>query len=81
MSRHRTVEIDLRDRRYPIHVGAGIIGEHGRFAPHVGDRHVFVVTNETVAPSASIGCVLPSRMHPPSIHTSSRTASNKSRPR
>ena len=47
----RTVEIDLgAARRYPIHVGAGIIGERRLFAPHVGDRHVFVVTNETVAP-------------------------------
>ncbi len=46
----RTVEIDLGERRYPIHVGAGIIGERGLFAPHVGDRHAFVVTNETVAP-------------------------------
>ena len=46
----RTVEIDLGARRYPIHVGAGIVGERGRFAPHVGDRHAFVVTNRTVAP-------------------------------
>ena len=46
----RTVEIDLGERRYPIHVGAGIIGERRLFAPHVGGRHAFVVTNETVAP-------------------------------
>ena len=46
----RTVEIDLGARRYPIHVGAGVIGERRLLAPHVGDRHVFVVTNETVAP-------------------------------
>ena len=46
----RTVEIDLGERRYPIHVGAGIIGERALLAPHVRDRHVFVVTSETVAP-------------------------------
>ena len=46
----RTVEIDLGERRYPIHVGAGIIGERALFAPHVGGRHAFVVTSETVAP-------------------------------
>ena len=46
----RTVEIDLGARGYPIHVGAGILGERGLFAPHVGDRHAFVVTNQTVAP-------------------------------
>ena len=46
----RTVEIDLGARRYPIHVGAGIIGDRTLLAPHVGGRHAFVVTNETVAP-------------------------------
>ncbi|MCY4348485.1 MAG: 3-dehydroquinate synthase [Thiotrichales bacterium] len=47
----RTIEIDLgEERRYPIHVGAGVIGERGLFAPHVDGRHAFVVTNETVAP-------------------------------
>lgn len=46
----RTVEIDLGDRRYPIHVGAGILGERQLFTPHVCGRHAFVVTNETVAP-------------------------------
>ena len=46
----RTVEIDLGERRYPIHVGAGILGERRLFAPHVDGRHAFVVTDETVAP-------------------------------
>ena len=46
----RTVDIDLGERRYPIHVGAGIIGERALFAPHVRDRHAFVITNATVAP-------------------------------
>ena len=46
----RTVDIDLGARSYPIHVGAGIIGERRLLAPHVGDRHAFVITNETVAP-------------------------------
>ena len=47
---NHTIEIDLGVRRYPIHVGAGIIDAQELFAAHVGDRHVFVVTNETVAP-------------------------------
>ena len=46
----RTIEIDLGARRYPIHVGAGIIGERALLATHVSGRHAFVVTNETVAP-------------------------------
>ena len=46
----RTVEIDLGERRYPIHVGAGIIGDRRLFAPHVSGRGAFVVTNKTVAP-------------------------------
>ena len=46
----RTVEIDLGARSYPIHVGAGVIGERKLLAPHVGARHVFVITDETVAP-------------------------------
>ena len=46
----RTIEIDLGARRYPIHIGAGIIGERTLLAAHVSGRHVFVVTNETVAP-------------------------------
>jgi len=46
----RTVDIDLGTRSYPIHVGAGILGERRLLAPHVGDRHAFVITNETVAP-------------------------------
>jgi len=47
---NRTIEIDLEARRYPIHIGAGILGERTLLAPHVSGRHVFVVTNETVAP-------------------------------
>ena len=46
----RTVRIDLGARRYPIHVGAGIIGERGLLAPHAGGRHAFVVTDEIVGP-------------------------------
>ena len=46
----RTVEIDLGERRYPIHVGANIIAERALFAPHVRSRHAFVVTSDTVAP-------------------------------
>lgn len=44
----RTLTVDLGDRSYPIHIGAGLIGNPALLAPHLG-REVAVVTNETVA--------------------------------
>jgi 3-dehydroquinate synthase len=41
--------VDLGSRSYPIHIGAGISGDAGLFAPHVKDRRVALVTSETVA--------------------------------
>jgi 3-dehydroquinate synthase len=40
--------VDLGSRSYPIHIGAGISGDAGLFAPHVKDRRVALVTSETV---------------------------------
>lgn len=45
----QTVNIDLGNRSYPIHIGDGLIDQHGMIADHVRDR-AMVVTNETVAP-------------------------------
>lgn len=51
----RTLGIDLGARGYPIHVGAGLLGDGSRGGPpsalaaHVR-RRALVVTNETVAP-------------------------------
>ncbi|MBF2760728.1 MAG: 3-dehydroquinate synthase [Ectothiorhodospiraceae bacterium AqS1] len=46
----RTIEIGLRERSYPIHVGRGILGEPSLLAPYVAGRQVFVISDENVAP-------------------------------
>ena len=50
MMKARTLAVALGERSYPIDIGAGLIDDPARFAPHVKDRTVAVVTNETVAP-------------------------------
>ena len=45
----RTFKVELGDRAYPIHIGAGIIGDAALYAPHVSARLAAVVTSETVA--------------------------------
>jgi len=49
-SRVRTLNVELGERRYPIHIGAGLLGEPGRLRPHLAGRQVMIVTNETIAP-------------------------------
>jgi 3-dehydroquinate synthase len=44
------VEVDLGDRRYPIYIGPGLLGDSGLLAPHLRSKQVCVVTNSTVAP-------------------------------
>jgi len=46
----QTVSVTLGERSYPIHVGAGLLGEARLYAPYVGGRRVAVVTNGLVAP-------------------------------
>lgn len=46
----RTLQVDLGDRSYPIHIGSGLLAVRGLIAPHIAGRQVAVVTNETVAP-------------------------------
>jgi len=46
----QTLSVDLGARSYPIHIGAGLIGDARPYAPHVKDRRVAVVTNPVVAP-------------------------------
>ena len=41
---------DGSDRRYPIHIGPGLLSQAGLLRALVGDRNVCLVTNETVAP-------------------------------
>ncbi|WP_431024412.1 3-dehydroquinate synthase [Halomonas sp. H5] len=45
-----TLNVDLGERSYPIHVGAGLLGDPRWLAPYLAGRQVMIVTNETVAP-------------------------------
>ncbi|AJK44841.1 3-dehydroquinate synthase [Burkholderia plantarii] len=45
-----TVNVDLGDRAYPIHIGDGLIGRTELFAPHIKGAAVTIVTNTTVDP-------------------------------
>ena len=44
------LRVELGERGYPIHIGAGIIDAAELFAPHVADRMAAIVTNDTIAP-------------------------------
>ena len=46
----KTLEVDLGDRAYPIHIGAGLLPLPDLIRPHLEGRNVMVVTNETVGP-------------------------------
>jgi len=46
----KTVEVDLGDRSYPIHVGSGLLDDPELYSKQITGRQVMVVTNETVAP-------------------------------
>ncbi|MCP5149956.1 MAG: 3-dehydroquinate synthase [Ectothiorhodospiraceae bacterium] len=45
-----TLEVDLGERRYPIHVGADLLGRPDLLAGVLGGPQVLVVTNDTVGP-------------------------------
>jgi len=45
-----TVNVELGERSYPIHIGAGLISNAELVTPHLGEGRVVVITNETVAP-------------------------------
>lgn len=46
----QTLTVDLGDRSYPIHIGAGMLEQPKLLAPHICGKQVLVVTNSTVAP-------------------------------
>jgi 3-dehydroquinate synthase len=46
----RTLQVDLGERSYPIHIGSGLLSQPELFTPHIAGRQVAIVTNETVAP-------------------------------
>lgn len=45
----REVRVELGERSYRIHIGAGLLDDPGPFEAHVRGRTAVVVTNETVA--------------------------------
>ena len=47
---NKTLHLDLGDRSYPIHIGAGLLGQSSLYTPHIRGRQVMIVSNETVAP-------------------------------
>ena len=46
----QTLTVDLGDRSYPIHIGAGLLNQADLILPHLAQKRVMVVTNTTVAP-------------------------------
>jgi 3-dehydroquinate synthase len=46
----RTLNVDLADRSYPIHIGAGLITQAELITACLPQKRAAVVTNETVAP-------------------------------
>lgn len=46
----KTLQVELADRSYPIHIGAGLLDHPELLAPHVHGKQILIVSNETVAP-------------------------------
>ncbi|MCB1823827.1 MAG: 3-dehydroquinate synthase [Candidatus Competibacteraceae bacterium] len=46
----KTLHVELGDRRYPIHIGSGLLGRPELLCPPIPGRQVLVVSNTTVAP-------------------------------
>ncbi|MCE2944937.1 MAG: 3-dehydroquinate synthase [Lysobacteraceae bacterium] len=46
----RTVDVELGTRRYPIHIGPGLLDDAARLAALAPGRHVLIVTDANVAP-------------------------------
>ena len=45
-----TTTVGLGDRAYPIHIGAGLLGQAGLFTERLAQMRVAIVTNDTIAP-------------------------------
>lgn len=46
----QTLNVDLGERSYPIHIGCGILSRVDLILPHITQKKAVVVTNTTVAP-------------------------------
>ncbi|GAB3353185.1 3-dehydroquinate synthase [Chromohalobacter beijerinckii] len=47
---YQRLHVELDARRYPIHVGPGVLDAPDMLVPYLAGRQVMIVTNETVAP-------------------------------
>lgn len=45
-----TLQVELGERSYPIHIGAGLLGWPELLTPHLQGQQVLIVSNEIVAP-------------------------------
>lgn len=50
MNAHRELRVELGDRAYPIHIGAGLLARHELLADAVPGRHALIVSDANVAP-------------------------------
>jgi len=50
MTNMKTLHVDLNDRSYPIHIGAGLLKKQALIAPHIKGKTTVTVSNTTVAP-------------------------------
>jgi len=50
MSVKQTVNVDLADRSYPIHIGGKLLTQAHMLEQHIMAKQVLIVSNETVAP-------------------------------
>lgn len=46
----QTLNLDLGDRSYPIHIGQGLLKQPELITPHIHGRSAAIVSNETIAP-------------------------------
>ena len=46
----QTLEVELGDRSYPIHIGSGLLENGALMTPYLAGKQSLIVTNETVAP-------------------------------
>lgn len=46
----QTLNLDLGDRSYPIHIGQGLLKQPELITPHIHGRSAALVSNETIAP-------------------------------
>jgi len=46
----QTLRVELGERAYPIHIGAGLLADARLLAPHLAQPRAAIVTNTTVAP-------------------------------